>query len=155
MQMGKYENMLRKFAWGASKKYATPYEENLAEAQLVFLECQLKYIPGIGNFSTFLFQNLYRVNTVAYKNMRHRLNQPEIDVPVKDRETDKILFNISKEYLSPRAKKVVDYLTSWEWQLSGVKGWNRPTKNSLFKKFALDNKVWNELLDWWRENGQD
>ena len=182
-QFNQFRPMVEKAIWKYSRKYHMDREDVSGQAYLIFCEALKRLNPSKASFSTYLFnelnrldnyckceyrKNLKSVQRIKYNHIRgyghnifiNRLYVEETikyDYKVFEKVLNKIDYEIS---LSDDAKDILQYILSREWE---------DVENNWIPRFSYIKKVyinkgwtgnriinsWNEIKLWWQESNKD
>jgi len=182
-QFNQFRPMVEKAVWQYSKKYHLDYEEVSGQGYLIFCEALEKLDPSKASFSTYLFNELerldgycrkeYRKNKKSVQRIKHskvrgyghniyinRLypdNSTIYNYSIFEKVLDKMDYEIS---LSDDAKDILQYILSREWE-DVEKNW--VPRLSYIKKVYMDKgwknsrilRTWQEIKLWWQESNKD
>ena len=182
-QFNQFRPMVEKAVWRYSKKYHLDYQEISGQGYLIFCEALEKLDPSKASFSTYLFNELerldpyckmeYRKSLKSVQRIKHskvrgyghniyinRLypdNSTVYNYSIFEKVLDKMDYEIS---LSDDAKDILRYILSREWE-DVEKNWI--PRLSYIKKIYMDKgwknsrilKTWHEIRLWWLESNKD
>jgi hypothetical protein len=182
-QFNQFRPMVERAVWKYSKKYHLDYLEVQGQGYLIFCEALEKLNPDKASFSTYLFNELNRLDNYCKceyrKNKKsvQRIKQNHIrgyghnifinrlyveetikyDYKVFEKVLNKIDYEIS---LSDDAKDILQYILSKEWEDVNV---NWIPRFSYIKKVYINkgwkgNRIinsWNEIKLWWQSSNKD
>jgi hypothetical protein len=175
--------MVEKAVWKYSKKYPLDYSEVQGQGYLIFCEALEKLDPQKASFSTYLYNELnrldnycrceYRKNLKSVQRIKHSKQRGyghnlfinriytdermEYSYSIFSKVLNKLDYEIS---LSDDAKKIVQYIVSREWENVGV-NW-KPKLSHIQEKYQKEGwdisrikKTWNEIREWWQSSNKD
>jgi hypothetical protein len=182
-QFNQFCPMVEKAVWKYSRKYHLDYEEISGQGYLIFCEALEKLDPTKASFSTYLFNELERLEQYCKKEYRktnksvqrikiakkrgygknmyiNRLypdNSTVYNYSIFEKVLDKMDYEIS---LSDDAKDILQYILSREWE--DVEN-NWVPRFSHIKKVYMDKgwknsrilRTWQEIKEWWQESNKD
>jgi hypothetical protein len=182
-QFNQFRPMVEKAVWKYSKKYHLDFTDVEGQGYLIFCEALEKLDPSKASFSTYLFNELERLEQYCKKEYRknnksiqrikvarkrgyghniyiNRLypdNSTIYNYSIFEKVLDKMDYEIS---LSDDAKDILQYILSREWE-DVEKNWI--PKLSYVKKVYMDKgwknsrilRTWQEIREWWLESNKD
>jgi hypothetical protein len=182
-QFLQFRPMVEKAVWKYSKKYHLDYEEISGQGYLIFCEALEKLNPDKASFSTYLFNELnrldnyckneYRKNKKSVQRIKHShirgyghnifINRLYVEETIKydykvfEKVLNKIDYEIS---LSDDAKDILQYILSRGWEDVET---NWIPRFSYIKKVYTNkgwagNRIinsWKEIRSWWQESNKD
>jgi hypothetical protein len=182
-QFNQFRPMVERAVWKYSKKYHLEYEEISGQGYLIFCEALGKLNPDKASFSTYLYNELnrldnyckceYRKNKKSVQRIKHNhvrgyghnifINRLYVEETIKydykvfEKVLNKIDYEIS---LSDDAKDILQYILSREWE-DVETNWI-PRFSHIKKVYAnkgwTGNRIvncWNEIKNWWQESNKD
>jgi hypothetical protein len=181
-QFLQFRPMVEKAVWKYSKKYHLEYEEISGQGYLIFCEALKRLNPSKASFSTYLFNELNRLDNYCKCEYRKNLksvqrikkcsrgygknlfinrlypeNNTIYDYNVFSKVLDKMDYEIS---LSDYAKDILQYILSREWE-DVERNWIPRfsyIKEVYVNKGWTGNRIinsWNEIRQWWQESNKD
>jgi hypothetical protein len=182
-QFLQFHPMVEKAVWKYSKKYHLDREEVSGQAYLIFCEALEKLNPDKASFSTYLFNELnrldnyckceYRKNKKSVQRIKHNhirgyghnifINRLYVEETIKydykvfEKVLNKIDYEIS---LSDDAKDILQYILSREWEDVETNWIPRFSyiKMVYATKGWAGNRIinsWNEIKLWWQNSNKD
>jgi hypothetical protein len=182
-QFNQFRPMVEKAVWKYSRKYHLDFAEIEGQGYLIFCEALEKLDPSKASFSTYLFNELERLEQYCKKEYRknnksvqrvkvskirgygknlyiNRLypdNSTIYNYSIFEKVLDKMDYEIS---LSDDAKDILQYILSREWE-DVEKNW--VPRLSYIKKVYMDKgwknsrilRTWQEIKSWWQESNKD
>jgi hypothetical protein len=182
-QFNQFRSMVEKAVWKYSRKYHLDYSEVQGQGYLIFCEALEKLNPDKASFSTYLFNELnrldnyckceYRKNKKSVQRIKHNhirgyghnifINRLYVEETIKydykvfEKVLNKIDYEIS---LSDDAKDILQYILLREWEDVDI---NWIPRFSHIKKVYADkgwagNRIkntWTEIQNWWQNSNKD
>jgi hypothetical protein len=174
--------MVEKAVWKYSKRYHLDFAEIEGQGYLIFCEALKKLNPNKASFSTYLYNELNRLDNYCKNEYRKNLKSvqrikkcshgygknlfinrlyPEMndvcDYNVFEKVLDKMDYEIS---LSDDAKDILQYILSREWEdvnVNWIPRFNHIKKVYVSKGWTGNRimKTWQEIRQWWQESNKD
>jgi len=181
-QFNQFLPMIEKATWHYSRKYRLDRNELQGQGYLIFCEALERFDEKKASFSTYLFNELSRLNIYCKEEYRHKYKDIQRIKKEKQRGYGKNLFvnrmnmeNIYCDYaifnkvlgrldyeisLSNDAKEIVTYILSRDWENVEI---NWKPRFSYIQKRYLEigwtqnrvKKAWREIKEWWASGNKD
>lgn len=160
-----FKPMMLKASWIYKRKYPNvEFSEIKSMAFEIFVKTIDKYDSNKASFSTYLFNNLKRLNKYCKdENIKESSIgiTPKLEIEMEEVNFDNFIRTMeiidSKVSLSNDAKEIVQFIEERVWEIPGYQ-YIRPTWNSVsrwYKYYGWTNKrirrAWIEIEKWWKE----
>jgi len=180
-QFSQFLPMIEKATWHYSRKYHLDRADLEGQSFLIFCEALETWDKTISSFSTYLTNELQRLEHYCKKEYRNKYKDVlrvkechkkgygkntyinRIDVPdifhydIFDKVITKMDYEIS---LSEDAKTIVEYILSREWEDVNI-NW-KPRFSFIQKKYVSEgwtrNRIvtaWGNIVEWWQSSNKD